>query len=70
MLSHYARLIPWVPFYVATLDPVTKKPSAKYYRNVRSNKFNIEVVNNLIKSPPSIALAKNIGTFPGCFAFI
>ena len=47
MLSHYARLTPWVPFYTATLDPDTKKPSAKYYRNARSNKFNIEIANNL-----------------------
>lgn len=47
MLSHYARLSPWIPFYVATLDPVTKKPSGKYYRNFPSSKFNIEVTHNL-----------------------
>ena len=47
MLSHYARLTPWIPFYIATLDPVTKKPSAKYYRNTASGKFNIEVAHNL-----------------------
>ena len=27
MLSHYAQLKPWIPFYYATLDSVTKKPS-------------------------------------------
>jgi CubicO group peptidase (beta-lactamase class C family) len=47
MLSHYARLIPWIPFYKATLDSVTKKPNPKYYRNEYSSKFNIEVAKNL-----------------------
>ncbi|WP_338359703.1 glycoside hydrolase family 3 N-terminal domain-containing protein [Yeosuana marina] len=47
MLSHYARLKPWIPFYAATLDPVTKEPSPKYYRNGYSSKFNIEVGKNL-----------------------
>jgi beta-glucosidase-like glycosyl hydrolase/CubicO group peptidase (beta-lactamase class C family) len=47
MLSHYARLKPWIPFYVNTLDSITKKPSATYYRNKKSNAFNIEVTNNL-----------------------
>lgn len=47
MLSHYARLRPWEPFYYHTLDSITKRPSKKYYRNVRSNKFSIEVTKNL-----------------------
>lgn len=47
MLSHYARLRPWEPFYYRTLDTVTKRPSKKYYRKVRSDKFNIEVSKNL-----------------------
>jgi CubicO group peptidase (beta-lactamase class C family) len=47
MLSHYARLKPWIPFYVATLDSVTKKPDAKYYRTQFSSKFNIKVAENL-----------------------
>ena len=47
MLSHYARLRPWEPFYYHTLDSVTKRPSKKYYRNIRSDKFNIEVSKNL-----------------------
>ncbi|MGZ0017061.1 glycoside hydrolase family 3 N-terminal domain-containing protein [Yeosuana sp. AK3] len=47
MLSHYAKLTPWFPFYVATLDSVTKKPSAKYYRSTPSSKFNIEVAKGL-----------------------
>jgi beta-N-acetylhexosaminidase len=47
MLSHYAQLKPWVPFYYATLDTVTKKPDAKYYRRKRSREFNVEVTNTL-----------------------
>lgn len=47
MLSHYARLRPWEPFYYHTLDTITKRPSRKYYRKERSDKFNIEVSKNL-----------------------
>ena len=47
MLSHYARLRPWEPFYFRTLDTVTKRPSKKYYRGKRTGKFNVEVTKNL-----------------------
>ncbi|GAA3605891.1 glycoside hydrolase family 3 N-terminal domain-containing protein [Flavivirga amylovorans] len=47
MLSHYAKLRPWEPFYYHTLDTVTKRPSKKYYRGKRTNQFNIEVTKNL-----------------------
>ncbi len=47
MLSHYARLKPWIPFYYATLDSVTKKPDSKYYRNEFSGDFSVKVANNL-----------------------
>jgi len=47
MLSHYARLRPWIPFYFSTLDSITKRPDKKYYRNKRSKSFNIEVTDNL-----------------------
>lgn len=47
MLSHYARLRPWEPFYYKTLDSITKRPSKKYYRTERSNKFDVEVSKNL-----------------------
>lgn len=46
MLSHYARLRPWEPFYYKTLD-VNNKPSPKYYRDTLSTDFNIEVAKNL-----------------------
>lgn len=47
MLSHYARLKPWIPFYYATLDSVTKKPNPKYYRTSKTKEFNVEVTNTL-----------------------
>ncbi|MCX7548062.1 serine hydrolase [Xanthomarina sp. F1114] len=46
MLSHYARLKPWIPFYYATLDS-TKHPDPKYYRKEPSKKFSVKVANNL-----------------------
>lgn len=47
MLSHYARLRPWEPFYYRTLDSLTKHPSASYYRRERSDEFNVEVAKDL-----------------------
>ncbi len=47
MLSHYARLKPWVPFYTNTLDSVTNKPNRKWYRNSKSDNYNVEVTNTL-----------------------
>ena len=47
MLSHYAQLRPWIPFYYATLDTVTKKPDPKYYKKKRTKAFNVEVTNTL-----------------------
>lgn len=47
MLSHYARLRPWEPFYYNTLDSLTKRPSKKYYRTSRSDDFNIEITKSL-----------------------
>jgi beta-glucosidase-like glycosyl hydrolase/CubicO group peptidase (beta-lactamase class C family) len=47
MLSHYARLKPWIPFYMATLDSVTKKPSATYYRRKPSPMFSIKVADEM-----------------------
>ncbi|WP_242132289.1 glycoside hydrolase family 3 N-terminal domain-containing protein [Aestuariivivens marinum] len=47
MLSHYAQLRPWEPFYYKTLDSITKKPSETYYRRKKSKEFNIEVAKEL-----------------------
>jgi len=47
MLSHYAQLRPWVPFYVATIDSVTRKPLPKYYRRVQTPRFSIKVAEEM-----------------------
>ena len=47
VLSHYGRLKAWIPFYISTLDSITKKPSAEYYSHKWSKKFSIEVAKDL-----------------------
>lgn len=46
LLSHYARLQAWIPFYKATLDSVNM-PSDKYYRQTYSPEFSKQVSENL-----------------------
>ncbi len=46
LMSHYARLQPWVPFYKQTLN-ADKKPSDKYYRKSFSADFPYQVAENL-----------------------
>ncbi len=46
LMSHYARLQPWVPFYKQTLN-ADKKPSDKYYRKSFSVDFPYQVAENL-----------------------
>jgi beta-glucosidase-like glycosyl hydrolase/CubicO group peptidase (beta-lactamase class C family) len=47
VLSHYARLKPWVPFYLATLDSTVKKPSARFYRRKFSENYSIKVAEEV-----------------------
>ncbi len=47
MLSHYARFWPWVPFYKRTLDSVTKKSLAHYYRKRKSIQYPHKVAPNM-----------------------
>jgi beta-glucosidase-like glycosyl hydrolase/CubicO group peptidase (beta-lactamase class C family) len=47
MLSHYARLKAWIPFYAKTIDSLTKKPNAKYYSEREEGDFNIKVADDL-----------------------
>ena len=46
MLSHYARLIPWIPFYKETLND-KGFPKKTKYRSEFSPKFSIEVAKDL-----------------------
>ncbi|WP_046744618.1 glycoside hydrolase family 3 N-terminal domain-containing protein [Kordia zhangzhouensis] len=47
ILSHYARLKPWIPFYINTLDSVTKKPAKEWYSKKKSKKYAIQVADRL-----------------------
>lgn len=47
IMSHYARLKPWIPFYINTLDSVTKMPDAKWYSSKKSKIYNVKVAHKL-----------------------
>ncbi len=46
LLSHYARLQAWIPFYKATLDSA-KMPLPKYYNKVATAQFSKQVADSL-----------------------
>ena len=46
LLTHYAGLKAWIPFYKATLDS-DGKPSTKYYRSIAESQFSTKVADNL-----------------------
>lgn len=46
MLSHFARLKAWIPFYAETLDSLGR-PDAQYYRKIQDSVFSIPVAENL-----------------------
>ncbi|MGB5981080.1 MAG: glycoside hydrolase family 3 N-terminal domain-containing protein [Nonlabens sp.] len=43
MLSHYAQLKPWIPFYAYTLDSVTRGRMKEYYSDIETQDFNLPV---------------------------
>lgn len=46
MLSHYARLTPWIPFYIETLKKGSSKLNKKFYRKRKSKRFSIPVADH------------------------
>jgi len=46
LLTHYAGLQAWIPFYKATLDS-ENRPSEKYYRKVADAQFSTKVADSL-----------------------
>ncbi len=46
-LSHFAKIKSWIPFYLETIDPKTKKPLRKYYHTSPSKLYDIKVARNL-----------------------
>jgi beta-N-acetylhexosaminidase len=47
MLMHYARLTPWIPFYVSTLDKKTNGRSEDYYREEPMKGYNLRVADKM-----------------------
>ena len=46
MLSHYARLRPWIPFYEETLNR-KEKPRSRFYKSNSKSTFSTQVSENL-----------------------
>ena len=47
MFSHQAALIPWIPFYMETLDSMKSRQLNNFYSKVPSNKFSYQVADEL-----------------------
>lgn len=47
MLSHYAKLKSWIPFYRYTFDSETKLPSEKFYRDESAMGYNTKVAEGM-----------------------
>ena len=46
-LSHVGKIKPWIPYYLETIDSITKTPFKNLYRTTKSNDFSIKVAENL-----------------------
>ncbi len=47
MLMHYAKLKPWIPFYISTIDKETKGRSVEYYRDAPMGVYNTQVAKDM-----------------------
>jgi len=47
VLSHYARLKPYIPFYETMVEGEDSRPMARYFSKSPSDKFSIKVAENL-----------------------
>ena len=47
MLSHYARLQSWIPFYLSTINEDTKLPDSLYYRKKKVDSYTVKVAEDL-----------------------
>ena len=46
VLSHFAYLTPWIPFYKQTIDSTTGKLKSNLYRNILQDKYSLKINNN------------------------
>jgi len=47
VFAHKAGLKGWIPFYLKTLDSITKKPIDKWYKTKPQKNYNVKVANHL-----------------------
>ncbi len=46
-LSHYGRFKAWIPYYLTTLDSVTREPLKEYYNVRKTKKHGVQVARNM-----------------------
>ncbi len=46
-LSHVGRIRPWIPYYLETVDSITKTPFSNFYKKTKSADYSIKVAENL-----------------------
>ncbi|QDO93357.1 serine hydrolase [Formosa sediminum] len=46
-LSHNAKIKPWIPYYLETIDTLTKTPFSTYYSKTKTNTFSIKVAEDM-----------------------
>ncbi len=46
-LSHNGKIKPWIPYYLETIDSITKTPFNSYYSTVKTKEYSIKVAENL-----------------------
>ena len=46
-LSHYGRFKAWIPYYLTTLDSVTKEPLKEYYNVRKTKEYDTQVARNM-----------------------
>lgn len=46
-LSHNGRLKAWIPYYISTLDSITKEPLKEFYNVRKTKKYSIQVADNM-----------------------
>jgi len=46
-LSHAGKIKPWIPYYLETVDSITKVPFSKFYSKVKNKDFSIKVAEDM-----------------------
>ena len=64
ILSHNARLTPWIPFYKETLDAVSKNQLKQHYSNEKTQNFTVEVRKGLFMRDWNDTIFKRIINSP------